>query len=261
MFGAQLRALRESRGLTLERVAAESRRLATRFSMPGLTLDIGWISRIEREDHDFSAIKLISLCIVYKIPPSTLLLMMLKPGYVAVGERPSTSLLPEADILSDDCSVYPSFRPSAPHRNEKVATTGLLESLASEATGDMQLIPSPHGLHKFGLIGNTDYTLWPIISPGAIATIDPRQRTISPRSAWASEYDRPIYFLELRRNYVCSWCDLSKDKRWLSIVPHPMSPVSVSHLRFPEDVDIVGRVVSISMRLNAPLAPARERSA
>src|SRR5258708_21981042 len=45
-------------------------------------------------------------------------------------------------------------------------------------------------------IGLEDYTLFPIIRPGSLVQIDARQRKISAEK-WKTEYDRPIYFVEL----------------------------------------------------------------
>jgi hypothetical protein len=48
----------------------------------------------------------------------------------------------------------------------------------------------------YGYIGLEDYTLFPIIRPGSLVQTDARQRKISAEK-WKTEYDRPIYFVEL----------------------------------------------------------------
>jgi hypothetical protein len=57
----------------------------------------------------------------------------------------------------------------------------------------------------YGYIGLEDHTLYPLIRPGSLVQIDPSQRKITT-GRWTSEFDRPIYFLELHDGYVCSWC-------------------------------------------------------
>ena len=61
-------------------------------------------------------------------------------------------------------------------------------------------------LHKsvFGFIRLEDFTLHPLIRPGSLVQIDASQRKISTEK-WEKEFDRPIYFVELRIGYVCSW--------------------------------------------------------
>ena len=59
-----------------------------------------------------------------------------------------------------------------------------------------------------GYIGLEDYTLYPLIRPGSFVEIDERQSRVKPGN-WQNEFDRPIYFVELRNGYACSWCELN----------------------------------------------------
>jgi hypothetical protein len=56
---------------------------------------------------------------------------------------------------------------------------------------------------------------------------------------WRGEHDRPIYFFELRDRYVCSWCELHDND--LILVPSRESGRNARHVRYPNDVTIVGR--------------------
>jgi hypothetical protein len=60
--------------------------------------------------------------------------------------------------------------------------------------------------------------MFPIIRPGSIVQIDQNQRKVLPRG-WKDEDDGPIYFVELRGGFLCSWCELNEG--YLSAVPHP----------------------------------------
>ncbi len=65
---------------------------------------------------------------------------------------------------------------------------------------------------------------------------------------WPSEHERPVYFVELRDNrYACSWCELEGNH--LLLVPSPNSPVPIRHLRYPQDAEIVGRVIGFAHRI------------
>jgi hypothetical protein len=84
----------------------------------------------------------------------------------------------------------------------------------------------------------------------AFVQIDPEQNKII-RGMWPSEHERPVYFVELRDNrYAVCWCEL--DGNYLLLVPSPKSPVPIRHLRYPQEADIVGRVVGFA-HLIAPL--------
>ena len=110
----------------------------------------------------------------------------------------------------------------------------------------------------YGYIGLEDYTLHPLIRPGSLVQIDPRQRKISAEK-WRTEFDRPIYFVELRDGYVCSWCQV--DRGQLIIIPHPQSPQEVRRFDFPSQAEIIGRVTGVAMRIVEGKLPEGDRSA
>ena len=98
----------------------------------------------------------------------------------------------------------------------------------------------------YGYVGTEDLTLFPLIRPGSFVQIDANQTKIE-RGGWHNEYDRPIYFVELRDSYACSWCELGEGR--LLLIPNPQSRKQVREVRFPGDADIVGRVTAVSMRI------------
>jgi RNA polymerase sigma factor (sigma-70 family) len=98
----------------------------------------------------------------------------------------------------------------------------------------------------YGYIGLEDTTLYPLIRPGSLVQIDPTQRKISA-GKWRTEFERPIYFIELRDGYLCSWCQLEKGQ--LIAIPHPQSRLAVRHFDFPSQAEVVGRVTGVAMRI------------
>jgi hypothetical protein len=66
--------------------------------------------------------------------------------------------------------------------------------------------PSP-APYKWGIIGNHDRTLEPLIPTGSTVLIDTQKREISPHKDWARELQRPIYFLTTGDAYFCGWCE------------------------------------------------------
>jgi transcriptional regulator with XRE-family HTH domain len=98
----------------------------------------------------------------------------------------------------------------------------------------------------YGYIGLEDNTLYPLIRPGSLVQIDPSQRKITP-GKWKTEFERPIYFIELRDGYACGWCQLERTQ--LMVIPHPQSPQAVRHFEYPNQAEIVGRVTGVAMRI------------
>ncbi|MGC1934680.1 MAG: hypothetical protein WA681_06635, partial [Candidatus Acidiferrales bacterium] len=98
----------------------------------------------------------------------------------------------------------------------------------------------------YGYIGLKDFTLYPLLRPGSFVQIDDEQSEIQS-GPWRTELDRPIYFVELRDGYACSWCEQQNGK--LTLIPHPLSPCSIQQFAWPEEAEVVGRVTAVAMRL------------
>jgi hypothetical protein len=92
----------------------------------------------------------------------------------------------------------------------------------------------------YGQLGLTDFTMYPMIRPGALLRIDTSQNKLMS-GTWHNEYERPIFFIELRGAYACGWCELQGNQ--LLIIPHHSSRTSVRRFTYPREAEIVGRVV------------------
>ena len=124
-----------------------------------------------------------------------------------------------------------------------------LMELSSVPLGD--LIGSIRPGYRYAYIGTKDRTMYPLIMPGAIVQVDERRQRILSGS-WHRELERPIYFLETHRGFACCWCALKKST--IILQPHPLSPERVRILSLG-DVDVIGQVVAVAMRLNTPDTP------
>lgn len=86
----------------------------------------------------------------------------------------------------------------------------------------------------------------PLLPPGSLLQIDSgRHEVETPR--WRNEYERPIYFLYVAKGFACGWCEVSDSK--LSLIPHPLSPARIRQFRYPDEVEIVGRVTAVTISL------------
>ncbi len=102
--------------------------------------------------------------------------------------------------------------------------------------------------YRRGVIGQRDRTLEPMIRAGSIVLIDTQKRAIAGRKEWTHEFDRPIYFLLTRAGYVTGFCELDKDSRWLTLVPHPLSYETSKRWEYRKEIEVVGTVAAVFIR-------------
>lgn len=103
--------------------------------------------------------------------------------------------------------------------------------------------------HMYAYIGAEDDTMSPLLRPGSVVMIDESARRVVT-GGWNNEYDRPIYLVELRDGYVCSWCQVAGSR--LTIVPHPKSKARVRTFNLSSEAEVIGQVVCVTMRLAPP---------
>jgi transcriptional regulator with XRE-family HTH domain len=246
--GLRLKRVREGLGLTLREVEAHSRRLAEKKLNPDFIVSRGWLNNIENGIYTPSFFKLYALGAIYRIHWSSIFSLF---GCnlsdfsrdQALFAPPKTQLATDAPE-ADDTIVVP-LRLGDDARLDK---TSLLSRLA-EIWGEIpfrliQHLDLRNGV--YGFVGMSDRTMYPIIRPGSIVQIDQNQKRILP-TKWENEHERPIYFIELRGEYICSWCEM-RDAH-LSAVPHPNSKCEVRRFSYPREAEIVGRVIGVTMRL------------
>ena len=221
--GLELKTLRNRRNVTVREVEQASRRIAEAKGDKRFCISNGWLAQLENGASEPSICKLFSLSVVYHAN----FLDLLRLYNVDVENREKYE--PVAD---------PSVTQLIPH-----SSNGDGEQWEMCATA-----PAPvngnHDRHfTYAHLGLTDFTMYPMIRPGALLKIDNSQNKLST-VAWRNEYERPIFFIELRDAYACGWCELQGNQ--LLIIPHHSSPASVRRFTYPREAEIVGRVVSYS---------------
>ena len=100
--------------------------------------------------------------------------------------------------------------------------------------------------YTYAFIGSEDFTMYPILQPGSFVQVDESKRAVVEHH-WRSEYERPIYFVETREGFTCSWCSLRLNS--LVLQPHPLSPTPVRILKHPQEAEVIGQVVGAAMRI------------
>ncbi len=253
--GERLKDLRVRLGLTTRDVEAKSLQIADERHSREYYLSHAWVTDIENgkftpsiyKFHTFGAIynrRITELLSYFGLPLGDLSRYRISIGV------PKTHLLEGgADLDSEKVSLPVRFKPE--FRLEK---TNLLAQVV-EKWDEIPLGFLQHlDLRKsvYGYIGLEDYTLFPLIRPGSLVEIDASQRKISTEK-WKTEFDRPVYFVELRNGYVCSWCQV--DRGQLIVIPHPHSHQDVRRFDYPSQAEIIGRVTGVSMRIVSEKEP------
>ncbi len=239
-IGIRLRAIRRQWQLSLREVEERSHRFAQERGNQSYQVSASWLDRLEREEHELTVNKLIALAEIYNIPTDQLLRSMYPCD-------PQRTLLkqehgPNATLLLTDGPLEEQARyllPDTSDGDEPPSETTLL------ATENNHLL----GPYRRGIIGKRDLTLDPMIPAGSIVQIDTQRRSITTRRDWTHEFQRPIYFLMTRNTYVCGWCELDKTGEWLTLIPHPLSPASSRRWRYRKDIENLGRVIFVAIRL------------
>jgi hypothetical protein len=225
----------------LREVEQKSHCLAQQWGNLSCQISASWLARLEREGHGLSVNKLIVLARIYGIPVEELLRPI--PPEDVQPMLLKEAAVPNAPMLLTGGNVEEQAR--------RVLTDGFYSDVAPEETallsGENAHSQAPY---KRGVIGKHDLTLDPMITAGSIVQIDTRKRAIWASKEWGHEFRRPIYFLMTRDAYACGWCELDKGSEWLTLIPHPLSPALSSRWRYGKDVECVGRVVFVGMRLS-----------
>src|ERR1700741_1688606 len=78
----------------------------------------------------------------------------------------------------------------------------------------------------------------PLLRPGSTVLMDTTMRRMED-TEWSNEYDRPMYFVEIRNGYRCGW--FQKEKTRLIMQPHALSRCAPEAWRTPEQAEVVGR--------------------
>jgi transcriptional regulator with XRE-family HTH domain len=223
LAGQELKTLRNRRNITVREVEQASRRIADAKGDKRFCISNGWLAQLENGVSEPSICKLFSLSVIYRVSFLDLLRLY--------------------NVDVDDKEKYE--RVADPYVTQLIThKTNTDDAVISNAV-ETSLIPSSNGrdhiLHAH--LGLADFTMHPMIRPGALLKIDPAQSKLVTNT-WHNEYERPIYFIELRDAYACGWCELQGNQ--LLIIPHPSSQAGVRRFTYPREAEIVGRVISYS---------------
>jgi transcriptional regulator with XRE-family HTH domain len=247
--GKRLKAERIRVRLSTRDVERLSQRIAQEKNNQEYYISHAWLTDVENGEFTPSIYKLYSLSLIYKRSYDEILAFF-GIHIRDIGREQMRLTLPHTHLISDPSAGVPQqvLIPDELRNNIQLEKTNLVSKMFNQWGGlPAALLEHMDPRHSlYGYVGMEDFTLFPLIRPGSFVQIDAHQKRIEWAN-WSTEYDRPIYFVELRDEYACSWCEL-KDGQLL-LIPYPQMKNQVRQVRFPRDAGIIGRVTAVSMRI------------
>jgi transcriptional regulator with XRE-family HTH domain len=249
--GEQLRELRNRLGVTTREVEEFSRLISEDRQNEEFYISNAWLTQLENKNSVPSIYKLYSLSVIYRIKFNDLL--MLFGIDVGATTRYQFALPLQNTHLASFEPLDPEQAVTFPVRFDKnfsLEKTSLIARMV-EVWGEVPvaLIQRLDVRHcQYGFIGKDDYMMYPLLRPGSFVQID-NQVSRMQTTDWRTEFDRPIYFIELRDSYACSWCEVRGSQ--ITLIPHPLSGCTIRQFAYPDDAEIIGQVTGVAMRLVA----------
>lgn len=259
--GERLKEVRKRLGITTREVEEHSRKIAESEGNDEFFVSNTWLSRIENSEFMPGAYKLFSLSAIYGLKFTDLFLFYgldweKTSKYWMSTPQPQTHLT-SLELYDKERTVTLPLRFDPGFRVDKTNLVSQMVEMWGEVP--FQYLRHLDFRHStYGYIGTNDYTLYPLVRPGTFVQINDRLTKIQTFT-WRNEYERPIYFVELRDGYACAWCELQGQQ--LLLLPHPLSGCTARQFAYPMEAEIVGRVTALAMQIvNPPGSPHDELS-
>jgi hypothetical protein len=240
--GFCLRQVRERLGLTYRDVEQASYELAERHGRPEFIVHISRLADFENSGVVPGLHKVFSLCSIYHLDLNEVCKWYNIPLAEMFGNGrgiPRTHIAAPPRTVRLPIHFDPGFDP-----RRTSCLTRMVESWGQFEAATLK----NHHHYMYGYIGEQDHWMEPLLRPGALILIDPQRHAVES-GGWRSESERPIYFVDLRSGYRCCWCLLDKSR--LLLQPHPLSPCAPETYHHPDEAEIIGQVIGVSMRLIA----------
>jgi transcriptional regulator with XRE-family HTH domain len=243
--GFRLRQIRERLGLTYRDVERSSMELAARRGRPDFILHISRLADIENHGVVPTIHKIYTLAAVYHLNPIQLLAWYDVPlnelfSDGTLSRPPNTHLAASPISMRTPIRFDPAFDPRR---------TELLSRMVQQWGRLEGALDNEDSQYRYGYVGLTDRRMAPILRPGSVVLVDATTRAVEEEE-WATEYDRPLYFVDVRDGYRCGW--FHQDRVRLTMQPHPLSHCAPEFWPLPQGAEVIGRVVGVVTRLNEP---------
>lgn len=247
--GQRLKKVRERLGLRYRDVEQASLSIAQRLQNDEFSIALSRLADIENKGTVPTIYRMYSLCAIYRLDMMDVLHWYgvdvgALPGEAAQIELDKTHVLGFGASGHGAVSVPLALDPGIDFRR----TTHLSRLIQRWGTLPLMLL---NGMdlksHRYAFIGTEDWSMYPLIAPGSLVMIDETRRKPGAH-VWATEFERPVFFFEHREGYACSWCTVEGGE--LILQPHPASMCAPQVFAFPAEIDVIGQVTGVAMRLD-----------
>ncbi len=251
--GEQLRALREKLGLSIRMVETASEKLAVKYANPDYLVSLSRLSDMETKGVSPNLHRLYSLSVIYHVQFDDILRMYdldLKNvpddlDFAAIPVTHLTNALDHQQEVEIPVKLDPGFHEGS--------TSPIVRMIQRWGTIPLELLRKfTNRKFTYGYVGQDDWTMYPLIMPGAFIQIDESKRKVV-EGPWRSEYERPIYLVEMREEFTCCWCEVIGSI--LTLKSHPLSPVKTRLVKLGSEAEIIGQVVGVAMQLEGRSSP------
>jgi transcriptional regulator with XRE-family HTH domain len=247
--GQRLKRARERLNLRYRDVEEASLRIAERHKNDEFIIALSRLADIENKGTVPTLYRLYSLCAIYRLDVTEVLewygidLAALPGDSMNVVEIERTHAVGFVPVAHGEVNLPLSLDPGLDLRR----TTYLSRMIQRWGKLPLMLL---EGIdlknHRYGFIGTEDWTMYPLLQPGSLVVIDESRRKVA-ESSWLNEFERPIYFFEHRKGYACCWCNVTGSH--ILLQPHPASQCSPEIFAYPDEIDVLGQVTAVAMRL------------
>ncbi len=247
--GQKLKRARERLNLRFRDVEEASIQIANRHSNDEFIIALSRLSDIENRGTVPSIFRLYSLCTIYRLDINEVLDWYgVNMGSLAADA--GSIQLEKTHVIGFSGSGYGDVQmPLSLDPGIDLRRTTFLSRMI-QRWGKLPLMML-NGMDlknfRYAYIGTEDWGMFPLIQPGSLILIDESRRKVV-NTGWTNEFERPIYFLEHRKGFACGWCTLNENQ--LVVQPHPASGSYPEVYLFPEDIDVIGQVTGVAMRLD-----------
>lgn len=247
--GMALRGMRVQLKLGFRDVESRSSKIAAREHDRRYFISHSRLCKIENTQTIPSPFKIFTLAAIYGVAFEDILgLYGVNPdrthGYRAAFKLGTTHPV-SAEVCRPDTAVTIPMRLDPSFKWDTTQLVNRAVALWGEIPAAFLLDLNPRK-HMYAYIGLEDDTMSPILRPGSLVMIDEHRRRVQT-GEWRTEYERPIYFIELRDCFLCGWCEVKHSS--ITVVPHPTSTMPLRTFSLTNEAEVVGQVVSVAMRL------------
>jgi transcriptional regulator with XRE-family HTH domain len=247
--GQKLKRARERLNLRYRDVEEASNQIAARHNNDEFSIALSRLSDIENKGTVPTIYRLYSLCTIYRLDLNEVMdwygvSVANLAGDAAAIAMERTHLIGFGPNWYGDTQMPLALDPGIDLRR----TTFLSRMIQRWGRLPLSLLSNLDlKNYRYAFVGSEDWTMYPLIQPGSLILIDDAHRKIV-NTGWANEYERPVYFFEHRKGFACCWCTLQESQ--LVLQPHPASMCYPEVFNYPNEIDVLGQVVGVAMRLD-----------